>query len=97
MKENTKWYWEQKQKQQVIVVPTCNILHPCIDVMVVKGVHNNPNSIFNRNQSIQVLKINPIYLTESDNDCFFDEIVSREKFEYKGKVVLKMKNNKVVK
>ena len=36
MQENTKWYWEQKHQQQVIIFPTGNIVHPCLDSMVVK-------------------------------------------------------------
>ena len=39
MQENKSWYWEQKQKQQVKIVPTHTIVHPCLDLMVVKYVH----------------------------------------------------------
>ena len=44
MQENTKWYWDQKMQHQAIVVPTCTIVHPWIDVMVMKHVHDIPRS-----------------------------------------------------
>ena len=49
MQENTKWYWEQKQQQNIIIVSTHTIAHPCLDVMVVKYVHDIPISVCNRN------------------------------------------------
>ena len=40
MQEEINWYWDQKQQQQVIIVPTRTIVHPCLDVVTVKGVHD---------------------------------------------------------
>ena len=42
--EKTKLYWEKKQ-QQFIIVPLRTIVHPCLDVMAVKDVHNIPKTI----------------------------------------------------
>ena len=42
MQEKTKLYWEQKQQQQVIIFPKRTILHPCLDVIVEKYVHDSP-------------------------------------------------------
>ena len=53
MQENKSWYWEQKQKQQFIIFPTRTILHPYLDIMVVKYFHDNPRSFFNRNKARQ--------------------------------------------
>ena len=50
IQENKKWYWELKQKQQAIVVPSHTIVHQYIDVMAVKYVQDIPRSICNRNQ-----------------------------------------------
>ena len=72
MKENTKWYWEHNQKQQVIVVPTHNIVHTCIGVILVKYVHDIPKSICNRNQAGQDLKRHHICLTDSDHYSIID-------------------------
>ena len=55
MQENTNWYWEQKNQQQVIIVPTQTIVHPCIDVVEVKYVHDILRSVFNINQAKQAL------------------------------------------
>ena len=71
MQENTKWYWEQKKHQQVIVFPTRNIVHICIDFMVVKDVHNINRNFFNRNQEMQALQRHLICLTNSDHDYIF--------------------------
>ena len=42
MKEKTNWYWGQKNQQQIITYPTWTIVHPCIDVVEVKYVHDIP-------------------------------------------------------
>ena len=43
MQEKKKWYWEQKQHQQVIVVPTSTIVHPYLDIFLVKDAHDIPD------------------------------------------------------
>ena len=67
MQENTNWYWDQKNHQQVLIYPTQTIVHPCIDVVAVKDVHDIPKSICNRNHAKQALKKHPICLTEYDH------------------------------
>ena len=58
----------QKNQKQVIIVPTQNIVHPCLDVVAVKYVHDIPRSIFNRNQAKQDLQRHPIFITDSDHN-----------------------------
>ena len=67
MQENKNCYWDKNQ-QQVTIVPTHTIVHPCIEIMVVKYFQDIPRSVFNINQSRQALQIRTIRLTESDND-----------------------------
>ena len=55
MKKNTNWYWEQKNKQQVIIVPVLTIVNPCLDVVAVKDFHDAPKGIFNRNHAKKAL------------------------------------------
>ena len=55
MQENTKCYWEKKHQQQVIIFPTLTIVNPCIDVMLVKYVHDIPRNACNRNQVKQYM------------------------------------------
>ena len=71
MKENIRWYWEIKP-QQVIVVPTRTIVHPCIFVIVVKYLQDIPRGVINRNQSQQYLQRNSICSTESNNSYTID-------------------------
>ena len=47
--------------------------------MSVRDVHDITRSICNRNQTKQALKINPIFMTDSDHDYTPKEIKHREK------------------
>ena len=67
MKYSTKWYWEQTQQQNNILVPTRTILHPCLDIMVVTEVKEIPNSLCNRNQAHKSIQRHSICLTDSDH------------------------------
>ena len=67
-KKAKKGYWEQTQKQNIIVFPTCTIINPCLEIIVVKYFQDIPKSVCNINQSQQDLKISPICITDSDHD-----------------------------
>ena len=58
------------------------IVHICIDAMVIKDVHNTPQSFFNINPVNKYLQRNTICLTDHDHDYIIDEILCREKIEY---------------
>ena len=45
MQEKINWYWQQKKQQQVITVTTKTIVHPCLDIVAVKDVHDISISI----------------------------------------------------
>ena len=68
MQEDTNWYWDHKQQQQVIIIPTRTIVHPCLDVLEVKYVHDIAISVNNRNQAKQDLQRHPIFWTEDDHN-----------------------------
>ena len=57
-----------KKQQQVLIVPTQTIVHSCLDVVVVKDVHDISKIICNRNNSKQDLRKHPICLTDCDHD-----------------------------
>ena len=38
MQDNKRWYWEQTQQQNNIIVPKRTIEHPCLYVMAVTDV-----------------------------------------------------------
>ena len=45
MKPNPRWYWKQVKHQQILIVSAYTILHPCLEVSVVKDVENKPMSV----------------------------------------------------
>ena len=51
MQEKSEWFWEKKYQQQAIVVPSLTIVHPCLDVMVMKYVNYIPRGVGNKNQA----------------------------------------------
>ena len=81
MQENTTCYWEQKQKQQVIISPTHTILHSCINFVVVKYVNDIPRSVCNRNQAKHNLQRNTICIIESYQYYILGEIDRGDKIE----------------
>ena len=82
MKYKTKWYWVQNRQQQVTVVPTCTILHLCLDVFLVKDVHDIPRCVLNINKEIRDLQIHTIYITDYDHDYSIYLIGHRDRIEY---------------
>ena len=71
IKQNTNFYW----------FPTRTIVHPCLDVVAVKDVHDTNKSIRNRNHTKQALQKHYLCLTESDHDYILEEIEHRDKIE----------------
>ena len=76
MKVKMKWYFNQTQNQQVIVVPTISIVNPCLGVIAVKDVQYIPRSVCNKNQVCQALQICHICITNSDHDYTIDIFLS---------------------
>ena len=89
MKEKTKCYWEGKNHQKSIVVTTHTILHTCLDIFLVKDVHDITISAFNINQTRKDLLGHLIGITDYDNYYILDGIGVRDKIEYKRNVIVK--------
>ena len=51
MQENTNWYWRLQPLQQTITFPTRTILHPCLEVIIIRYVQEIPNNLFGRNEA----------------------------------------------
>ena len=51
MQENTNWYWKQQPLQYTIIVPTCTILHPRLDVTIRIVVQDAPENPCSRNEA----------------------------------------------
>ena len=73
----------QEKKKCLLVIPTHTIVHTCLDVFVVKDVHDITRGAFNINQTRKYLQRHLICLPDYDNDYIFDEIGGRDKIEYK--------------
>ena len=69
--------------QKLIVVTTHTIVNTCLDVFVVKDVHNITRSAFKINQKRKDLQRHLICLTDYDNDYILYGIGDGEKIEYK--------------
>ena len=82
MQNIKKWYWGQSQDQKSITVPTCTIVHPCLDIMEVTDTKQIPKGVCNINQSRKALQRNPIHITESDFDFILYIIKRRDTSKY---------------
>ena len=77
VQENTNWYWKQQSLQHNIIVTTCTILHPCLDVIIITDVQDIPNTVCNSNQAKKAIQRHLICMADSDYDYILDEIENR--------------------
>ena len=68
------------------MVPTCTILHPCLDVFRITYIQYIPNTFLNRIQEKKLIQRHPICMTDPDYDYILDEIEHREKNEFERNV-----------
>ena len=83
MQENTNLYWEKKPLQHTIIVPTRTILHPRLDVIIIRYVQYIPNKFCIRNEAKKAIQRHPIIMTDADCDYILYEIERREKLSLK--------------
>ena len=81
MQENTNWCWKQQSLQHNIIVTTCTILHPCLDVVIIIYVQDIPETVCNRIKAKKAIQIYPICMTDADYDYILDVIERRYKIE----------------
>ena len=93
MQENTNWYCKQQLLQQTTIVTTHTILHPLLDVIIIRYVQDIPKNICGRIQAKKAIQRHPIIITDADYDYIFDEIERREKNILKGMLVLIVTSN----
>ena len=86
MKENTKCYWEKRYQKQTIAILTRTVVHPFLDIFVVKYVQDILRSFCNKNQAHQVLQRYYVCITDSDHDYILDEILRQDQIEYERKI-----------
>ena len=79
MQENTNFYWKQQPLQQPIIVPTCTILLPRLDVITIRYVQDIPKNFCNMIQAKKAIQRHTIIMTDDDYNYILDESECREK------------------
>ena len=72
MQENTNWYWKQKPLQQTIIFPTRTIIHPRLEVIIIRYVQEIPKKLLSRNEEKNAIQRHPIIVTDADYDYILD-------------------------
>ena len=84
MQENTNFYWKLQTLQHTIIVPTRKILHPRLDVIIIRYVQDIPKNICSSIQAKKSIQTHPIIMTDADYDYILDKMDRREKLSLKG-------------
>ena len=79
--------------KQTIIVPTHTIIHPRLDVIITRYVHDTPTDICNRIEAKKAIQRHSISMTYADYDYILDEIERREKINLNGMRVLIVTRN----
>ena len=80
----TIWHWKQQPFQQTIIVPTRTILHPILEVIIIRYVQDTPKKLCGRSKAKKGIRRHPIIVTDADYDYIMDEIERFEKLSLKG-------------
>ena len=86
MQENNNWYRKQQPLQHTIIVPTRTIIHPRIEVIIIRYVQDIPKKLCGSNETKTAIQRNPIIMTDADYDYILDEIECLEKNEFERNV-----------
>ena len=86
MQENTNWNWKQQTLQHTIIFPTRTLLHPRIDIIIIRYVKDIHNNICSRNQVKKSIQRHPIIMTDADYNYILDEIERREITDFERNV-----------
>ena len=70
----TNLYWKQQPLQQTVMFPTHTILHPRLNVIIIRDFQDIPKNFCNRIQAKKYMQRHPICMTEADYDYILDEI-----------------------
>ena len=86
MHENTNWCRKKQSLKQNIIVTTCTILHPCIDVFRITYFRDIPKTVCNKIQAKKTIQRHPIFITNANYDYILDEIKRRGGIEFERNV-----------
>ena len=91
--KNTNFYWKQQPLRQTIIVTTRKILHPRLNVIIIRYVQDVPKNVCNRIQAKKSIQRHPIVITDADYDYILDGIERHEKMSFNGMWVLIVTRN----
>ena len=81
LQDNMNWYWEQKPRQNNIIVPTQTIISPCLDVTTATKIKNT-KIVCDKCQAHRDIQRSHICLTDFDNDLILYEIKLIDTIKY---------------
>ena len=82
--KKTRFGIGEKLLRQTIIVPTRTIIHPRLDVIIIRYVQDIPKNVCNRIQENIYIQRNHIYLIDADYDYILDAIERRENLILNG-------------
>ena len=68
------------------MVPTCTILHPRLEVIIIRYVQDIPEKFCIRNEAKKEIQRHPIIVTDADYDYILDGIERNEKMKFERNV-----------
>ena len=83
MKANINCYWKQLGSKESVIIATCIIFHPCLDVSTIKYVTDIPRTLLKK--AHLPLQRHLICVSDSDHDDTLYIIELQNKNEYKIK------------
>ena len=81
MQENTNCYWKQQSLQQIIILPTHTIIHPHLDVNIIRYVQDIGKKLFGRSKAKKAIQRHPIIVTDAYYDYMMTLSVMKNEFE----------------
>ena len=95
MQGDTNWHWKQKPIQQTIIPPTRTILHPRLDVIIIRYVQDILKKICSMNEAKKEIQRHTNIMTDADYDYIWDEIERGEKLSLNVMLVLIVMMNSI--
>ena len=86
MKENTSWYWKQQPLKHTIIFPTLTIIHPSLEVIIIRYVQDIPKKLCGSSEAKKSIQRHTIITTDVDYDYILNGIERCEKIEFEKNV-----------
>ena len=81
MKQKTNWYWLQLRTKHIVIISTCNIIYPCLDVSDRKKLQAFPG-LYSIKNNDRLCIDNKNFIADAYRDYILDEIEFRDHIQY---------------